>query len=81
MSFSAPGGTTVNYTFPVYTKGYGWLDASISYDTPDRNWTFTLEGRNITNVHWFSSAVQNGTAVAVYPDDPATVTVRARYRY
>jgi iron complex outermembrane receptor protein len=57
------------------------LDASISYDTPDKHWTFTLEGRNITNVHWFSSAAQNGTAVVVYPDDPATVTVRARYRY
>lgn len=57
------------------------LDASVSYDMPDNHWTFTLEGRNITNVHWFSSAVQNGTAVAVYPDDPATVTVRARYRY
>jgi len=57
------------------------LDASVSYDTPDNHWTFTLEGRNITYVHWFSSAVQNGTAVAVYPDDPATVTIRARYRY
>lgn len=57
------------------------LDASVSYDTPDKHWTFTLEGRNITNVHYFSTAVQNGTAVAVYPDDPATVTVRARYRY
>ena len=57
------------------------LDASVSYDTPDNHWTFTLEGRNITNVHWFSGAVQNGTAVAVYPDDPATVTVRARYQY
>jgi iron complex outermembrane receptor protein len=57
------------------------LDASVSYDTPDNHWTFTLEGRNVTNVHWFSSAVQNGPAVAVYPDDPATVTVRARYRY
>lgn len=57
------------------------VDASINYDLPGDHWTFSLEGRNITNVHWFSTAVQNGPSVAVYADDPATVIVRARYRY
>lgn len=57
------------------------LDASVNYDLPDGHWSFSVEGRNLTNVRWFSSAVQNGTAVAVYPDDPATVTARIRYRY
>jgi len=57
------------------------VDASINYELPDNHWTFSLEGRNLTNVHWFSSAVQNGPSVAVYPDDPATVIVRARYKY
>jgi len=84
-------GVSVNYTDKYENSLLGvdlaatgsrtLLDASVSYDTQDKHWTFTLEGRNITNVHWFSTAVQNGTAVAVYPDDPATVTVRARYRY
>jgi iron complex outermembrane receptor protein len=57
------------------------LDASVNYDLPDGHWSFSIEGRNLADVHWFSSAVQNGTAVAVYPDDPRTVTARIRYRY
>ena len=24
--FTPPGGSTVSYVFPVYTKGYGWLE-------------------------------------------------------
>ncbi|MEW6766277.1 MAG: TonB-dependent receptor [Pseudomonadota bacterium] len=31
---------------PVYTKGYGWLDASLSY-RPAPNLTLTLEGSNL----------------------------------
>ena len=39
-----PGGSPI--LLPVYTEGYGWLDASINYDlTP--NITFTLEGSNL----------------------------------
>jgi iron complex outermembrane receptor protein len=63
------------------TASHSLVDASVNYDLPGAHWTFSLEGRNITNVHWFSTAVQNGPSVAVYPDDPATVIVRARYRY
>lgn len=31
---------------PVYTRGYGWLDASINYDIT-KNFTVTLEGSNL----------------------------------
>ncbi len=63
------------------TGSHTLIDASINYDLPGNHWTFSLEGRNLTNVHWFSTAVQDGPSVAVYPDDPATVIARARYRY
>ncbi len=63
------------------TNSRSLVDASINYDLPDNHWTLSLEGRNLTNVHWFSSAVQDGNSVAVYADDPATVIVRARYKY
>jgi TonB-dependent receptor len=45
-AYTPPGGTTVNYTFPVYTKGYGWLDASINYDI-NKHVTITLDGQNL----------------------------------
>ena len=32
---------------PVYTRGYGWLDASINYDVT-KNITVSLEGSNLT---------------------------------
>ncbi len=37
---------TGNQLLPVYTKGYGWLDASINYDIT-QNFTLTLEGSNL----------------------------------
>ena len=39
-----PGGASE--LLPVYTKGYGWLDASINYDIT-KNVTVTLEGSNL----------------------------------
>lgn len=63
------------------TTSHSLVDASINYNLPDNHWAFSLEGRNLTNVHWFSTAVQDGKSVAVYPDDPLTLIFRARYRY
>ena len=57
------------------------VDASVNYELPDGHWNLSLEGRNLTNVHWFSTAVQDGNSVAVYPDDPRTVIFRVRYKY
>ena len=40
------GGATQSFIFPVMTKGYGWLDASLSYDvTP--HITLTVDGQNL----------------------------------
>jgi len=57
------------------------FDASVNYELPGGHWTFSVEGRNLTDVHWFSTAVQNGHSVAVYPDDPRTVIGRAKYTF
>jgi len=38
---------------PVYTKGYGWLDASINYDLTKRI-TVTLEGSNLLQHHEYT---------------------------
>jgi outer membrane receptor protein involved in Fe transport len=57
------------------------VDASVNYELPGGHWNVSLEGRNLTNVHWFSTAVQDGNSVAVYPDDPQTVIFRVRYKY
>ncbi len=45
-AFTPPGGTTQSYIFPVMTRGYGWLDASISYDVT-KNITVTVDGQNL----------------------------------
>ena len=45
-AYTPPGGTTQSYTFPVMTKGYGWLDASLSYDI-SKNLTLTVDGQNL----------------------------------
>ena len=38
---------------PVYTKGYGWLDASINYDLT-KQITLTLEGSNLLQHHEYT---------------------------
>ncbi len=44
--YTPPGGTTVSYVFPVYTKGYGWLDASVNVDV-GKHFTLTFDAQNI----------------------------------
>jgi iron complex outermembrane receptor protein len=61
------------------TTSHTLVDASINY-APDDHWSFTLEGRNLTNIHWFSTAAQTANSVVVYPDDPLTAVFRARYK-
>jgi iron complex outermembrane receptor protein len=63
------------------TTSHSLLDASVNYALPDGHWSFSVEGRNLTDVRWFSTAAQDGPAVAVYPDDPLTIVARARYKY
>jgi len=63
------------------TKSHTLYDASINYDLPETHLTFSLEGRNLTDVHWFSTAYQSGPSVAVLEDDPRMVIFRVRYKY
>jgi TonB-dependent receptor len=53
-AYTPPGGTTIPYVFPVFTAGYGWLDASLNYDvTP--NVTLTADAQNLlrTQIHQY----------------------------
>jgi iron complex outermembrane receptor protein len=63
------------------TKAHTLYDASINYDVPQTHLTFSLEGRNLTDVHWFSTAYQSGPSVAVLEDDPRMIIFRVRYKY
>ena len=63
------------------TKAHTLYDASINYDVPETHLTFSLEGRNLTDVHWFSTAYQSGPSVAVLEDDPRMFIFRVRYKY
>lgn len=45
-AYTPPGGTTVSYVFPTFTKGYGWLDASLNYDI-GKHLTLTFDAQNI----------------------------------
>jgi len=63
------------------TKAHTLYDASINYDVPETHLTFSLEGRNLTDVHWFSTAYQSGPSVAVLEDDPRMIIGRVRYKY
>lgn len=63
------------------TKAHTLYDASINYDLPETHLTFSLEGRNLTDVHWFSTAYQSGPSVAVLEDDPRMFIFRVRYKY
>jgi iron complex outermembrane receptor protein len=63
------------------TKAHTLYDASVTYDLPETHLTFSLEGRNLTDVHWFNTAYQSGPSVAVLEDDPRMVIFRVRYKY
>jgi len=45
-AYTPPGGTSQPYVFPVNTKGYGWLDASLSYDI-GKHLTLTVDAQNL----------------------------------
>ncbi len=45
-AFTPPGGSTVSYVFPVKTRGYGWLDASINVDVSE-HFTLSFDAQNL----------------------------------
>jgi iron complex outermembrane receptor protein len=63
------------------TKSHTLYDASVTYDLPETHLTFSLEGRNLTDVRWFSTAYQSGPSVAVLEDDPRMIIFRVRCKY
>lgn len=64
---------------PVYTQGYGWLDASFSYDLT-KNLTLTLEGTNLLRtqiVNYYSRI----TLPNSYEIDDRQVLAGIRFRF
>ena len=60
--YTPPGGSTVSYVFPVYTKGYGWLDASVNVDV-GKHFTLTFDAQNILRTQiqqYYQVATQPG---------------------
>ena len=61
------------------------FNAFVSYETEDGHWTLTVEGKNITDVHYYPTVLQLGSAVrptlTVYPADPAMYDVRVKFSF
>lgn len=77
--YTPPGGTTVSYVFPVYTKGYGWLDASLNVDV-GKHFTLTFDAQNILRTQiqqYYQVATQPGQFTI--DDRQFMVGVRIKY--
>jgi TonB-dependent receptor len=78
-AYVPPVGSPVSYTFPVYTKGYGWLDASLNVDV-GKHFTLTFDAQNIQRTQ-----IQQYYAVPTQPgqftidDRQFMVGVRVKY--
>jgi len=78
-AYVPPVGAPVSYTFPTYTKGYGWLDASLNVDV-GKHFTLTFDAQNILRTQ-----IQQYYAVATQPgqftidDRQFMVGVRIKY--
>jgi iron complex outermembrane recepter protein len=84
-------GSTVTYTDKFYNDVYNneitaskrrtLLDGFVSYTTENNRWTATLEGKNLTDKHYYATALAIGTVVVAYPNDPRTITGRIKYTF
>ncbi|PWR18260.1 TonB-dependent receptor [Zavarzinia compransoris] len=63
------------------TDAYQLLNASITYLSEDGHWTATLEGKNLTDEHYYGTTLIFGATTLVYPNDPLTVTARLGYAF
>ena len=69
-------------TFAVSQPGRTLIDASIGYRTAGDRWTFTLAGKNLLSIKYPSAGIFiAGTLSALYPADPRTWSVTARYKF
>ncbi len=58
------------------------VNGFVSYSTPGDHWTISLEGKNLTDEHYYRSALSfanaAGGALVAFPSDPLTWGVRLR---
>jgi TonB-dependent receptor len=77
------GGTSVPFVFPTFTKGYGWLDASLNYDvTP--NFTITMDAQNILRTQiqqYYKFANGQGTEPGQFTIDDRQFMLGVRFKF
>jgi outer membrane receptor protein involved in Fe transport len=83
-------GASVDYSDKFYNdapnteltaaKARTLVDALIAYDSP-ANWTLSLEGKNIFNKKYWSTGLNLGATIVVYPNDPRMIVGRFRYKF
>lgn len=58
------------------------VNASVRYSTPGDRWTITASGKNLTDEQYASNGIFiAGLLSALYPADPMTWSLSARFRY
>lgn len=77
--YTPSGGTTVSYVFPVYTKGYGWLDASLNVDV-GKHFTLTFDAQNILRTQ-IQQYYQVSTQPGQFTIDDRQFMVGVRIKY
>ena len=73
----------VSNTLPiVQTPSYNLFDGFIAWDSPDKHWTVSLEGKNIGDERFALESLQiastTSPSVTAYPNDPRVILVRVR---
>jgi TonB-dependent receptor len=77
--YTPPGQATQTYIFPVFTKGYGWLDATLNYDvTP--HFTLTVDAQNILRTQ-IAQYYQVATQPGQYSIDDRQFMIGARFKF
>lgn len=68
-----------------HTGAHGLVNASIAYETEDGHWTYSVEGKNLTDRQRYGAVLQFGNAVSPavvgYPIDPRIVMARVKFNY
>lgn len=78
-AYAPPVGAPVSYTFPVYTKGYGWLDASLNVDV-GKHFTLTFDAQNIQRTQ-IQQYYQVSTQPGQFTIDDRQFMVGVRVKY
>ena len=74
--------TNVANTAAIAQRARTLVDASIGYRTADERWTLMLAGKNLLNEKYASNGIFiAGFLSAIYPADPVTWSITARYKF